>query len=92
MGDPAREADRPYTAGMAAVERVKVEVVSIAPPRLRIDVSGFLPDACTEIERVDERRCPRGARLAPTVSPSGLPSPARSRSRSWATTISTSST
>lgn len=55
-GDPAREADRAYTAGMAVVERVKVEVVSLEPPRLRIDVRGSLPDACTEIEPVEERR------------------------------------
>jgi inhibitor of cysteine peptidase len=72
MGDPAREADRPYTAGMAAVERVKVEVVSVAPPRLRIDVSGSLPDACTEIERVDERRLGSRIELSlPTRRPFG---------------------
>jgi hypothetical protein len=71
-GDAAREADRPYTAGMAAVERVKVEVVSHEPPRLRVDVAGTLPDACTEIERVDERRM--GSRIEirlPTRRPFG---------------------
>ena len=71
-GHAAREADRAYTAGMAGVERVTVELVSVSPPRLRIDVSGHLPDACTEIEHVEERRM--GSRIElrlPTRRPAG---------------------
>jgi inhibitor of cysteine peptidase len=55
-GDAAREADRPYTAGVARVERIELELVSTRPPRLRVDVHGSLPDACTQIDRVETRR------------------------------------
>lgn len=57
---------------MAGVERVKAEVVSLSPPRLRVEVRGHLPDACTEIERIDERRM--GSRIElrlPTRRPAG---------------------
>jgi inhibitor of cysteine peptidase len=59
--DPAREADRPFTGGMARVDRVELHLVSTRPPRLRVAVEGSLPDACTEIDRVDTRRL--GARI-----------------------------
>ena len=56
MGDPAREADRPFTAGVARVVHVELALVSTRPPRLRIEVAGSLPDVCTEIDRIDTRR------------------------------------
>jgi len=60
-GDAAREADRAYTAGVARVERIEVVLVSTRPPRLRIAVEGFLPDACTELDPPWIR--PLGARI-----------------------------
>jgi inhibitor of cysteine peptidase len=65
VGDAAREADRPFTGGVARVERVVVELVSTRPPRLRVDVEGTLPDPCTEIDRVDMRSL--GARVEITL-------------------------
>ena len=59
--DPAREADRAYTAGLARVERLEVELVSRRPPRLRVGVRGSVPDACTEIEAPRIQRL--GARI-----------------------------
>jgi inhibitor of cysteine peptidase len=55
-GDAAREADRPYTAGLARVERVEVEVSRRAPVDAWAVVSGQLPDACTELQSPDVRR------------------------------------
>lgn len=54
--DPAREADRPFSAGLARVERLELALVSTRPARLRIDVAGSLPDACTEIDPIEIRR------------------------------------
>lgn len=59
--DSAREADRAFTAGLARVERVELDLVSTRPPRLRIRVTGSLPDACTRIEPVEIRHL--GARI-----------------------------
>jgi hypothetical protein len=64
-GDPTREADRPFTAGFAKVSRVDLALVSTRPPRLRIEVSGSLPDVCTEIDRIDTRRL--GSRIEITL-------------------------
>ena len=55
-GDPAREADRPYTGGLARVERIEVEVSRQAPVGAWAVVSGQLPDACTELQSPDVRR------------------------------------
>jgi len=80
-GDAAREADRAYTAGLARVEGVEVELVSTRPPRLRVEVQGFVADACTEIDppriqplgaRIEislETRRPSGATCPPEESP-----------------------
>jgi len=80
-GDAAREADRAYTAGVARVEQIEVVLVSTRPPRLRVVVEGFLPDACTELDpprirplgaRIEislETRRPFGASCAPRESP-----------------------
>ncbi len=51
-----READRPYTAGIARVERVDVSSPTGFSTSARITATGFLPDACTEIHRVDRER------------------------------------
>jgi inhibitor of cysteine peptidase len=64
-GDAAREADRPFTGGLAQVDRVAVELVSMRPPRLRVGIEGTLPDPCTEIDRVDTRWL--GARVEITL-------------------------
>jgi hypothetical protein len=48
--DPAREADRAHTAGLAQVESIEVDVRSASPPVAVARVHGFLPDACTELE------------------------------------------
>ncbi len=66
LGDPAREADRPFTAGVAKVERVDLALVSIRPPRLRVDVRGSVPDACTEIEPIATQRL--GPRIEITLA------------------------
>jgi hypothetical protein len=81
LGDPAREADRAFTAGMARVAGIELQLVSVRPPRLRVDVRGSLPDACTEIDPVDTRvfgsrieitlatRRPYGAKCLPAETP-----------------------
>lgn len=55
-GDPAREADRPYTAGLARVESVEVRVRNVVPVRVRAVVRGTLPDPCTALEPPRVRR------------------------------------
>ncbi len=55
-GDVAREADRPFTAGVARVERIRSEVLTSSPAFARVVVSGQLPDACTELDEVETRR------------------------------------
>jgi hypothetical protein len=79
--DPAREADRAFTAGVARVKSIELTLVSVRPPRLRVDVRGSLPDACTEIDPIDPRllgpkveitlatRRPFGAKCAPAETP-----------------------
>lgn len=54
--DPAREADRAYTAGLAHVESVTVEVDHGEAPAARALVRGTLPDPCTSIDQVSTRR------------------------------------
>jgi hypothetical protein len=56
-GDREREADRAYTAGIAQVERVEIETRPGARHAVAV-VHGFLPDACTELDRVE--RMPAG--------------------------------
>ncbi|MGI9592478.1 MAG: hypothetical protein ACR2P8_14000 [Myxococcota bacterium] len=51
-----READRPYTAGLAQVESVEIEVRSIVPAAAWARVRGELPDPCTAIDAPDVRR------------------------------------
>lgn len=63
--DAAREADRAFTAGLAQVDELSLDVVSLRPPRLRVDVRGTLPDACTEIDPVHTQRL--GARIEITL-------------------------
>ena len=77
----AREADRPFSAGIAQVDEVEVTVVSTRPPRVRVDVRGTLPDPCTEIDVVQTQslgaqidinistRRPFGARCDPAPTP-----------------------
>lgn len=55
-GDRAREADRPYTGGIAQVESVEVEVRPQAPASAWAVVRGRLPDACTQLQTPDVRR------------------------------------
>ena len=50
LGDPAREADRPYTAGVAEVTTVRAEVDPGPTPAAWLRVEGRLPDACTRLE------------------------------------------
>jgi hypothetical protein len=54
--DPARDADRAFTAGLARVDEVQLWVVSERPPRVRVDVRGTLHDPCTEIDRLETQR------------------------------------
>lgn len=49
-GDPAREADRPFTAGLPRIDRIEVEVWESSPPAARLIVDGSLPDSCTALE------------------------------------------
>jgi inhibitor of cysteine peptidase len=66
VGDPALEADRAFTAGVARVERVRGEVVTSPPAFARVIVSGHLPDACTELDEVETRR--RGFEIEVTLT------------------------
>ncbi|MDJ0852124.1 MAG: hypothetical protein QNK04_27460 [Myxococcota bacterium] len=67
VGTTAREADRPYTAGLAAVETVVAEVSDAAPPRVVLRVEGLLPDPCTRLEPArTEQRGPRFELVLPT--------------------------
>ena len=80
-GERAREADRPYTAGLARVESVEIEVRSIVPAAAWARVRGELPDACTAIDTPEVRRSgsifrvvlatrrPFGARCEPLATP-----------------------
>lgn len=54
--DPAREADRPYTGGLAQVDSVTISLGSHAPVQARALVRGSLPDPCTELEPPRVRR------------------------------------
>ena len=51
----AREADRPYTGGLAQVESVDAIAYSSGPSQayVRLRVEGQLPDPCTRIDRVE---------------------------------------
>lgn len=80
-GGAAREADRPFTGGLARVESVEVEVRRAAPASAWARVRGELPDACTALEPPEVRRSgsvfrvylatrrPFGARCAPEAMP-----------------------
>ena len=52
----SREADRPYTGGLAQVDRVAVEVHHERPALAWARATGTLPDACTRLEPSDVRR------------------------------------
>jgi inhibitor of cysteine peptidase len=62
----ARERDRPYTAGLAQVERIEVTALRSRPPQAWLVATGRLPDACTQIDRIDQDR--RGYRLELTMT------------------------
>jgi hypothetical protein len=51
---------------VARVESVELALVSVRPPRLRVDVRGSLPDACTELEPIDPQRL--GPRIEITLA------------------------
>jgi inhibitor of cysteine peptidase len=55
-GSRALEADRAYQAGVAQVERIAVDASKRPPSRVHVEAFGTLPDACTEIDRVRQRR------------------------------------
>jgi hypothetical protein len=62
---------------VARVDRIEVALVSTRPPRLRVDVEGAVPDACTEIDPPEVRTL--GARIQITLEtrrPSGASCPA----------------
>ena len=81
FGGRAREADRPYTSGLAEVERVEVDVQGVPPAAAWARVRGQLPDRCTVLDSPDVRRSgsifdvvlatrrPFGARCAPASTP-----------------------
>ena len=80
-GQAAREADRPFTGGLARVEGLRVEVRGQRPASAWLVVSGTLPDACTRLESphvqrmggvfeiVLETRRPFGASCAQVLTP-----------------------
>ncbi len=69
----ARETDRPYTAGLAQVESVEVEVRSSPPAAAWARVRGQLPDPCTRLEGADVRRSGSVFRVVlPTRRPFGV--------------------
>lgn len=55
-GDPARESDRAFSVGLAAVESLEVQVFEGGSPAAVAVARGQLPDACTRIHEVQTRR------------------------------------
>lgn len=56
VGGAAREADRPYTGGLAEVESVEVDVRRSPPAAAWARVRGQLSDRCTALDSPDVRR------------------------------------
>ena len=56
VADRSREADRPYTAGLARVEALEVRARGASPGWPEAVARGTLPDACTELESPDVRQ------------------------------------
>jgi hypothetical protein len=56
FGARAREADRPYTGGLANVESVEVDVRGTSPAAAWARVRGQVPDRCTLLDSPDVRR------------------------------------
>jgi inhibitor of cysteine peptidase len=65
-GPRALEADRPYEAGLASVERIDVHASTGEPVSVRVDAAGTLPDACTTIDRVRQER--RGSGVSVSIT------------------------
>lgn len=65
-GRSAYDADRAYEAGVAAVERIDVNVHRGAPIAVDVSVFGQLPDACTLIHRTLQER--RASGIAVTLT------------------------
>ena len=65
-GRGEREADRPFTGGLARVESLSLVPVPGSAPQLRVIARGTLPDACTRIDGEEHER--RGRRIAVTLT------------------------
>jgi hypothetical protein len=65
-GRRAREADRPFTAGLASVESLAVAVQPLGSSHVKVIARGTLPDACTRIDA--ERRERWGSRIQVTLT------------------------
>lgn len=65
-GRSAREADRPFTAGLAAVESLAVVAQPTPQSHVQVIARGTLPDACTRLH--GERRERRGHRIEVTLT------------------------
>jgi hypothetical protein len=65
-GRAAREADRPFTGGLARVESLAVVARPADSDPLRVIARGTLPDACTRIDGEERQR--RGRYLTVTLT------------------------
>jgi inhibitor of cysteine peptidase len=63
---PAQE-DRPYQLGLAAVERIEVEVFAEQPFSVYVSVYGQLPDGCTRLDRSRQDRFGSGIEVTLTT-------------------------
>jgi inhibitor of cysteine peptidase len=61
------EADRPYQAGIARVERILVRSSRKPPISVHVEAEGVLPDGCTEIHRVRQERSLSGVTVTLTT-------------------------
>jgi hypothetical protein len=67
------EADRPYQVGLAAVERIEVEVFAEKPFSVYVSVYGQLADGCTKLDRSRQERFGSGIEVTLTTRREATP-------------------
>jgi inhibitor of cysteine peptidase len=66
-GTSAREADRAWVEGLAAVSQIRVETHRAPPFSVFVVVHGELPDACTRLDRVKQEQRASGIEVTLTT-------------------------
>ena len=61
-----READRPYTGGLARVDDVRIHYLPLETSFVTVTITGSLPDPCTRIHHIDRNFS--GSRIEVTVT------------------------